>query len=455
MQRASFVRSVTSPASATSSALGGGIVWQSSDERTSSAAEDRAPPDIRMPRRIDDRLLADDPATRRGRRPRHGRHVRRPRRRRQAVRGEVVLVHEAARAVDERRHRNAARQRVLNEREQLEVQRRRRVGRVGGQLEVEVHVQPLRHEARQHRNRPRDPGPGARPGCAGGRRDRPARAVADRGQRGVGRRVPERVAQVLGQAARTRGVAGERRRCGTWHRGAAAPTSPSRASRSRRSGRPSRGCRASSTTSPARSPRRGGETDVRTASGSWSRCRCSPLAAAHAGSRPGTISAARSSLASRNGCTGSLANATFEVNGPTRPSSGMPDTSASTPNASLIVARYSARVRRAKPDCRTPGTGTAPPAPVELPPRRRYPCPSPCPRAGPDRRGLDRALRRRWSRCRPRAAALRRTPPPGGRARSNAGEPGARAWAGTRYEPRALRSGPAGFRNAFSILRLV
>ena len=35
MHRASFVRSVTSPASATSSALGGGIVWQSSDERTS------------------------------------------------------------------------------------------------------------------------------------------------------------------------------------------------------------------------------------------------------------------------------------------------------------------------------------------------------------------------------------------------------------------------------------
>ena len=80
------------------------------------------------------------------------------------------------------------------------------------------------------------------------------------------------------------------------------------------------------------------------------------LAAAHAGSRLGTMSAARSSLASRNGCTGSLANAMFEVNGPTRPSSGMPETSASTPNASLIVARYSARVRRAKPDCRTPGT---------------------------------------------------------------------------------------------------
>src|SRR5262245_64171276 len=85
--------------------------------------------------------------------------------------------------------------------------------------------------------------------------------------------------------------------------------------------------------------------------------------AVQAGSLPGTISAARSSLASRNGCTGSLANAMFDVKGPTRPSSGMPETSASTANASLIVARYSARVRRANPDCRLPGATGCPPAP--------------------------------------------------------------------------------------------
>ena len=93
------------------------------------------------------------------------------------------------------------------------------------------------------------------------------------------------------------------------------------------------------------------------------------VAAAQVGNLPGTISAARSSLASRNGCTGSLANAMFDVYGPTRPSSGIPDTSASTPNASLMVARYSARVRREKPDCRTPGTaGVVPPLPEELAP---------------------------------------------------------------------------------------
>jgi hypothetical protein len=70
------------------------------------------------------------------------------------------------------------------------------------------------------------------------------------------------------------------------------------------------------------------------------------LAEAQAGSLPGTISAASSSLASRNSCTGSGESA-FDVNGPMRLSSGMPLTGTSTRlKAALMVAWYSARVRR-------------------------------------------------------------------------------------------------------------
>ena len=68
-----------------------------------------------------------------------------------------------------------------------------------------------------------------------------------------------------------------------------------------------------------------------------------------------------------------------------------------------------------------------------LPPRR---FPHPPTRPGPQ------SCSDRCCRCRTRAAARRRRPPPGGRARSDAGGPGTSAWAGTRYEPRAPRSGP-------------
>ena len=234
---------------------------------------------------------------------------------------------------------------MLDELEKLEIARRA-AERGVGEAEIRVHVEPLTDEARHDGNGACVAGE-ARGFGAEERGELARGSQRHLAESGVGRLVPEHVAQVLGERARVRLVARERR--GTKQEIRIQERGAHQRARCVLGGDAGRLELASRAPTNARARRRRAPAGrgVRGARGSYFRRRSSALARG-ACRKLGGDDERREVFAREQvrmepdpGET-----ALFDVNGPMRPSTGTSERSASSPNADSTVARYSARVSR-------------------------------------------------------------------------------------------------------------